>query len=446
MRCGDGRRAFTLVELLVATSILLIFGVMAVTVLTYGTQLWRAGHRRSYAYDLATVVFQQIEDDLSAAQSQFWAKDEDAFDTRVKFWVDADAYDPDGGGGPLHAHPRHRIRFVRGIPDQSANPRIRQAGDGENNDGDASGPDEEYYNLKDDDDPLDARIDEDLMPLEGMCEVAYLLGLGADDNKTLYRAVLSPIGGWPAGGEGEPGHTFFDNDGDLDDVFGTFDRIQAKALPMAEDVLYFEVRLWTQYTTTWEDIGFDPWDQPNLPEPCGPVFTWDSDRLSGASTPGFYMDWGYGFTDPDTGVEVWADEDSDSDGDANSVDEDYVDDNVFPRAIRVVLVVDPTEEYPLPLRLELRNDVDASIGTGDMIYVRGTVPPYNPTYPYLRIDHEWVEFSDFVPDDEGGAFVVVERAARGTEKWPHDAGTEVKLGVTFARVFHNPASREYWEH
>ncbi|MFW6119238.1 MAG: PulJ/GspJ family protein, partial [Planctomycetota bacterium] len=84
------RGGFTLVEMLIALGILLIFGVMAATALTYGTQLWRSGHRRSYAFDVATFVFQQIEDDLSAARSQFWGQDEDAYDTRVKFWVDHD--------------------------------------------------------------------------------------------------------------------------------------------------------------------------------------------------------------------------------------------------------------------------------------------------------------------------------------------------------------------
>ncbi|MGD2175814.1 MAG: prepilin-type N-terminal cleavage/methylation domain-containing protein, partial [Candidatus Brocadiaceae bacterium] len=195
-RAGAG--GFTLVELLVALSILLIFGLMAATALSYGSRLWRSAHRRSYAYDVASAVFQQIDDDLSAARSQFWGTEENAFDTRIKLWADHDGLFSGTAGDQVGG--RQRLRFVRGIPDATVNPRIRQAGDGVDNDGDAPAIDEEYYNLQDDDG--DDRVDEDLMPVEGMCEVAYLLGLGNDgsgpgsdgytDQNTLYRGVLAP--------------------------------------------------------------------------------------------------------------------------------------------------------------------------------------------------------------------------------------------------------------
>jgi len=153
---GMGRGGFSLSEVMVATAILSIFGLMAVGTLRYGTQLWRDGHRRSYAYDAAAVVFQQLEDDLSSAKNQFWGLSSEAYDTNIKFWVD---FDTNG---------RQRMRFVRGMVDDTVNPRVRQAGDGADNDS-QGGADEEYYNLRDDDE--DRQIDEDLMATGGMCEV-----------------------------------------------------------------------------------------------------------------------------------------------------------------------------------------------------------------------------------------------------------------------------------
>ncbi|MFO7957481.1 MAG: prepilin-type N-terminal cleavage/methylation domain-containing protein [Candidatus Brocadiia bacterium] len=452
------RGGFTLVELLIALSILLIFGVMAATALTYGTQLWRSANRRSYAFDVATFVFQQLEDDLSAVRSQFWGQDEDAYDTRVKFWVDHDGefdgdWETDGG--------RQRLRFVRGIPDATVNPRLRQAGDRQDNDEDGS-TDEEYYNLKDDDD--DDEVDEDLMPLEGMCEVAYVTGLGDDGSGavtgpgTLYRVVLAPIGHVPAAGDTDSeddsgaNHyqmTFFhgldedeDNDPDDDDAdsVGTSYRIDKKSVRLADGILHFEVRLWTQYTTTWdlwdedgERLEFAPWQSSHEPEVCPPVFTWDSDRLADDG-PDFLMDPGRSGFPNDT-------DDHDNDRTVNEDDEDYVRDNVFPRSVMVVLVVDPSVEYPSPRRLEVRNDVDDA---DTEIQVNGELPAYNTAWPYIRINDEWIRFESFEPDEQGGTFIVDERPVRGTTGAAHNPGDEVRFGMTFTRVFHNPAAREYW--
>ena len=168
---------FTLVEMLVAIAITLIFGVMAATTLSAGAGMWRNGHRRSYAYDTATVIFQQIQDDLGAAKNQFWGTEADAYDTRIKFWADLDA---------LHRmrqlrQPRPPLDAVRarhpGLQRQPPHPRRRQRLD---DDGDGTA-DEEVYNLG-----RRQRQATDLMPLEGMCEVAYMMGLG-NDGLRLHR-------------------------------------------------------------------------------------------------------------------------------------------------------------------------------------------------------------------------------------------------------------------
>lgn len=427
-RAARRRGGFTLVEMLIAMALTIIFGAMAVGTLKLGTSLWRSGHRGSAAYDTATVIFNQIDDDLAAAKNQFWNKDADAFDTRIKFWVDWDA------PTAINAD-RQRLRFVRAIPEGTLNPRIRQAGDGVDNDGDGN-TDEELYNLADDDG--DGKIDEDLMPLGGLCEVAYVMGLDQKNGTKLYRGVLAPIGMTP-GSANDPGQTFFDPD-----TFATAARIsgdasvpvQAKAQPLAENVLYFEVRCWSQYTTTWDDnFAFKVWPSSFEPIRSGPVFWWDSDRLDPAAaiwSPDFVMDWNEpGFT---------ISGDHDGDGTPDSQDEDYVDGNVFPRAIMVVVCVTPPDNLGPLAPMTLAADVS---DTQTTITVKGNLPNYNAKWPYLRIGDEWIRFKSFDSDTQrfdvtGG------RGARATDNMPHFIGDRVQFGYTFSRVFFNPASRDYW--
>jgi len=486
-----------------------------VATLRYGSALWRDAHRRGYAYDIASFIFHQVEDDLTAGKPQYWSNEPNAFDTRVRFYVDLDRYYELN-----YAHPgpdptvgRHRLRFVKGIPEETPNLRLRQSGDGLDNEANGLGDgliDEQYYNLKadpvDTDSPpdgeldiLDGDVDEDLLPLEGMCEVAYLRGLdgtpGTGDAHTLYRGVLSPIGETDApwatgvislGPAVPPGYegfnvTLFDGNYIGDDTTDPPGlpalRVQAKAVPLAENVLHFEVRCWTQYTTTWEGVPFWRWSVSPVSAgvfvPCGPTLTWDSDRRYDDPGPGvneyppyFVMDWGY--TDPVTGLLNFPDlmlpippgtpRDSDGDTDPDRTDADYVRDNVFPRAIMVVVVTDPSEEYPeaRPLRL-----APAGVAAGGLsIPVTGNVPAYNQAWPYLLIEDpdagdEWVRFTEF--DATADQFLVYDdpatleidgRGVRGTLDVAHGAmqldgsPTQVKFGHTFSRVFYNPALRE----
>jgi prepilin-type N-terminal cleavage/methylation domain-containing protein len=415
-----GGRGFTLVELMVATAILVIFGLMVTGTLRYATGVWRSAHARSYAYDVAATVFQQFEKDLTATTTQFWGPEADSFNTDLRFWVDED------GNG------RQRVRFVRVMPDGTVNPRIRVAGDGGSNDGDAA-TDEEYFNLRDDDD--DDEIDEDLMPLGAVCEVAYMRGDPAGDyGNTLFRAVLAPIA--------DTNSLFDDANIDTqDEIYNTTGAAAAPvppdgvAIPLSGNVLHFEVLCWTQYTTTWDStVSFARWAQPHVPEDSGPAMTWDSDRRTGGTDPGpaFVMDWG---------TVDFPDEDSDGDGTDNSGDEDYSLDNVFPRSVMAIVTVEPPEDLRERSPLRLASDFD----TGDMtLTVTGNLPAYNRAWPFLRIDDEWVEFSDF--DESTQAFTIAARGVRGTTEADHTAGTDALFGHTFSRAFHNPSYKEYWEH
>jgi len=301
------------------------------------------------------------------------------------------------------------------------------------------------------------------------------MGLGATDQRTLYRAVLSPIGWIPALGdtddhtpprsdEDHTGTTFFSSvtgyeatvpAGNYGDSLGTPDRIRWKALPLATNVLHWEVRLWTQYTTTWDRvdssgalIDFVRWPQPSVPEVCPPAWTWDSDRLDGHNSPPFVMDWNNTINNDFPLPPA----DSDGDGYDDAEDPDYITGNVFPRAVMAVVVVDPQERVGGQLGLRLSSNVSAGDTT---IPVQGSIPSYNKSWPFLLIEddangEEWVRFTRF--DAANNRFVLdagdaqATRGARGTTDVDHGSGCTVKLGQTFSRVFFNPTGREYWEH
>jgi hypothetical protein len=394
------RRGFTLAEMLVAAALLIVFGTLCVKTLNYGTRLWRSGHRQSYAGDVATAVFQQLEEDIGAARSPFWNTDSDAYDDRIQFVLDTDEYPP--SPAPLFAE-RQRLRFVREIYDASLNPLVRQAGDGLDNDGDLS-VDEEYYNLIDDD--FDGLIDEDLAPLEGMCEVGYMMGLAPEDRYTLYRAVNAPIG--------ITSNTLLD-DGHIDawdEIYSGDPAAPGLAVPVTENVvLHFEIRLWSQYTTTWDpETPYATWSNSYSPEECGPADEWPPPE-----------------------------------DDPNEMRDD-----VFPRAVMAIVTVEPPQRLRQPGGLVLTQDV----GAGDNeIYAVGNMPNYNEAWPYLLIHDEdngdeWVRFTDYDPDTE--SFIVAERGVRGTKDVDHtlldsaNHARRVSIGYTHCAVFQNPRAREYW--
>jgi len=339
------RGAFTLVELLIAVALLVILGGMAIGTLRYGTDLWRAGHARSYCYDTATIVFQQLGQDLNLAMSEFWNKDTDAYDERIKFWVDWDT--------SVVRSPEQRLRFVCKIPNNSGS--------------DATS--------------------------EGMRETAYMMGTGASrqDSQTLYRATAVPIG---------DANSLF-RSGPPDPLADPFQ----VGMALTDDVvLYFEVRLWSQYTTTWDAAApYTPWVNSWTPEYCGPRFGWVSDELADVIS------------------------------------------HVFPRAVMAVVVVEPREEMRGSRRLTLAQGITAAATT---VLVSGALPAYSAAWPYLRIDKEWIRFTSF--DAATQSFVLDasdplgSRGVRNTAAAAHSAGAEVKIGYTFSTVFYNPSGREYW--
>ena len=211
--------------------------------------------------------------------------------------------------------------------------------------------------------------------------------------------------------------------------------ITKKALPLAQGVAYFEMRLWTQYTTSesWDPanptgkdyqspgrppMAYAPWANNYTPQDCGAVLSWDSTRMEGASKPVFAMD--------------------ETQQGALTASGDAISDNVFPRAVMVVVTIEPPAELALANPLRLRMDIGANDMTLPLV---GVAPPMNTDWPFLKIDDEWVRISGI---DATNTAQVVARGVRGTTATAHTAGTHVLVGYTFTRIFSNPAAREYW--
>ncbi|MEZ0230906.1 MAG: type II secretion system protein J, partial [Planctomycetota bacterium] len=61
------RRGFTLLELLVATSVLVVLGSALVVILRGGITTWRRGEARRESFEVAQAILAQLSDDLMNA-------------------------------------------------------------------------------------------------------------------------------------------------------------------------------------------------------------------------------------------------------------------------------------------------------------------------------------------------------------------------------------------
>jgi hypothetical protein len=112
-------------------------------------------------------------------------------------------------------------------------------------------------------------------------------------------------------------------------------------------------------------------------------------------------------------------------------------DDVFPRAVQVVIVVD---DGNAGAATRLSRDIDESttrIPVDDDSAFSGT------EYKYVKIDGEWIRYSD----RQRGTLVLESESGRGA-RWSmpasHEAGTLVKAGKTFTLTLRLPGGREDW--
>lgn len=216
-------KAFTLVELLVAMSLALVLTLLIAGILRDTLHVWHYAEERTRVYGAARQIFTYLREDMEALYPSLSPSRE------ILMLLDYDKSN----------YPR--LRLVRRLPQDSARPDLRKAGDIPL----AAGYDE-YYN-----EPL--RPEAKLRALGGLAEIIYTLrpsALGLE----LWRGVRAPIGG---------GDSFFD-----DNKAELFQQNPDSGYCLADNVLYLAIKCWSASTTTW--------DEQQSPESGGPSFIWDS--------------------------------------------------------------------------------------------------------------------------------------------------------------------------
>lgn len=380
------RKGFTLVEILVVVAILLLLSSMVLFLINRAMELWRQGEREQRLADSAEAALHLLREDLRSCLTIEPRRVESPL---VRFTGD---YDGQG---------RQRLLFVRALeagPERSV---TLTAGDGLNND-DLWPPtkeelqqrpkppqppvsraaDREQYNGLDDD--RDGRVDHDLMPLGGMMQVAYFLA-----DASLYRSFQAPI--------------------QRPDIRPLADK--SRAVPVAVNVLYFGVQYWVHSrTTSWEAPPC--WRGQKAAATGGPSLVWDSTR-GDAQVLGPDGKHRFVLYEPDSLP--------------------YPDDDVFPQAVRLELMVD------LPGARGLTTELRRSLGPQeDRIQVLSTAG--FPRQGYLLIGEEWLRYRD---KDQVTFYVASGgRHVRGTAPAAHEAGATVRSGATFVDTVYLPTWRE----
>ncbi len=452
-------RGYSLLELLVAMSIMVVLGTGLIVLLKQGVTTWHVAEKRAMIYERGRMVLEQVGEDLRAACSDSSAEG-------AGFWIRF-LCDHDRQG-------RQRLRFTRAISGEMADPLAREGGTrlelGDVGHFDHHG------------DAAEASAGRLLAP-RGYLEVLYCLD--PDPARTvLWRGVRSPIGGagslfidrnieedpeaakttkrtaggsppaqadpqrpgvaladGPAaarapgkklsvrqkvaaarkgagqGKDGPPQPTPPPDQGELPPVQRLdLPPIERAARPFADGILHLSFAFWTRDTTTWETtIPARGRKGSREGQASGPVLTWDSTRA---------------ILDEKAAGEAFA---------WRSVPGSLEDpsDDVFPERVEVILVVAGNADVQA---ISLAGEIGPSDKLIPLSRTDG-LPTEGPDR-FVRIDGEWIAYEKI----EGGQLIlsagkIAGRGARGSAAARHAPGTPVEVGTTFRRVIQIPAMR-----
>lgn len=363
-----------------------MLALMLATLLHRGVSIWHEGEARREVYDEAQAVLGRIARDLECTFAESGPRPGGATGVvQTRFLSDYDALG------------RQRLRFVRTLAGEDADPLTRGSAEGTPADGWS-----EYR---------DGRSDpgRKLRALQGLAEVCYAQAL--EPNSTvLLRGERSPPGG---------AASLF-----APEAIDSAASLAGKTLPVSSSVLLCRFLYWSQFTTTW-DLAQPPGRE--LGEEGGPLRTWDSTR-------------GLLPAPPKRGQKAPAGGDFHLAVGTESAD-DPVDD-VWPPVVRVQVLVAGRGVTAMATELTeplggTKNDLQVKVVSTERF-----PDEIGAGFPrlLLRIGDEWVEYNR----RDGGGFQLKERGLFRSRIESHEPGTLVRTGLTFVRSVSLPAGRGYW--
>jgi len=367
---------FTLIELLSAIAIFAILAGMLFQMIRGSLDIWRMGEGERESQEKGQLLLNEI-----AAELRMIRADSAPGDSLVPVRLISDYGLFDLNLDQKDDSVLQRLRFVRSCPEELMQAGLRRAGDLPG--GTARSSDTEVTSAQ-------ARAP------GGLAEVAYATLRLPEKNAdpallSLYRLFRTPIGG--------------DDSLFASKLLDRPQQLEREALPLADNVLFLGFEFWSRETRGWSE----PPDQEG-----GPLTVWDSTRgslLERRNFNSFLL--------------------------AKSAEsERQPDDDVFPRRIRVTLVLARDEDESATATLK------NAVGSVSKTILVENLAPFSggsEVYPYLKIDGEWMRFSP-----GAGSELKVIRGQRRTVPMPHEPGARIHRGRTFSRVVEIPVYRENW--
>ncbi len=351
---------FTLVELLVATGVFMLLGVLLVGLLASGLEIWDRGEVQRDLHERAHVVLSQLPRDLQDVYLEH-------SNLPYPAWV--------GSESRMKTADRNAVmevseNFLRNLEHMRCG-------------FDASGRQWLCFlkaGREDGKTALD--IKDSRFPSASVAnDLTYVLYTFEPDSKSsrLCRGVF-PLTDAPA----FPGP---------EAIVQSKDLVGKDCYVLAQGVLYFGLKFWTQHTNTW-DTTCPPKIRKNQSEQIGPELRWDSTRRLDKD---FIL---YEPSPPPAGDTPVC---------------------VLPEMILVELTLRPAAQR----RAEsaLAGDVDVSSKKVEVDTARGFPEPPN----YVKIDDEWILYSKVT----GSTLEVKTRGVRGTKAQKHKKGAPVLHGNDF---------------
>jgi len=358
-------RGYTLLELLLAMSLLVLLGGSLAALLGHGVRIWNTAEQSARAYEEARAVLDQTMEDLRSALVRTHSSPGGDW---IRFLADADS------------EGRPRLRFVRTVSGEAADPILREGGRF------IAGRLVQPYDGQADAEEAARGV---LAAPGGHLEVMYSAAPGAEGGR-MRRSVRSP-----AGGEGS---LLLDS------------TVQPSGVPLSDHLLHLGFRFWAPTTNTWASTPC--LKDPRGDQASGPSSWWDSTRAlletQGAS-----------------GEFCWRRA-------PGSLDDPK--DDIFPELVEVTVVV-ANQQESLGVRLE--EEVNDKATT--LLLSREIQLPENPADRFVLVDSEWMEI-----ESATGRRLEVKaggRGARFSKPAAHERGARAEIGLTLRRVVEMPCYR-----